>query len=150
MATTKDRRALLDILFVLVGLTIPIAKVRAAGAEEWNLASESTATASTEAMLPFSGKGLVDGLILSSAAATGAYVTLRDTNTANASLATAFAPKLVVFFGTNTVTAGQQAQGIVYQFARPLRITNGLSVNASNCPTAPQICYTVLFRRVVD
>ena len=147
----KKTNALLAILFVLVGIgLLSNRQLMAAGTNEWLAASASSATSVTAAMNPFDGRGLIDGIILSSQPAAAAYVEVRDSATANGSYTSTFGPIATVFFSSNTTTAGASAaQGLVVSFKPPLRIYNGLSINASNCNTNT-MCYSVQYRQVSD
>ena len=144
----KNSKAYLAILFVLAGIGLsPGKELKAAGNMEWQDSSESSATAVTAAMNPFDGKGLIDGVIMSSGG-TGSpgsiFVEMRDSATANVSYESRHSPIAIVFSSTNTVSVGP-----IVQFKPPLRIYNGLSVNAVGCTTVSP-CYSVQFRRVSD
>ena len=146
-SSLRKTTCLLAILFVLVGINS--AELKAAGALDWTQASESSATRTTAALNQFDGKGLIDGVIMSSQSANQAYVEIRDTATANSSYEQPHDPIVTVFFGTTTALANAQPLGNVVIFPRPFRVYNGLSTRASNCNTLTN-CYTVLYRRVQD
>lgn len=96
--------------------------------------AKSSATVSAEAMNPFDNGGIVYGLHLSSNAA-GRFVVLRDSDTANTTSST-----MTVVGFTSAVDP------VRVTFDPPLRIQNGLSINASSCAGVNAgWCYTVLY-----
>lgn len=141
------------LLAILVAMLLGISEsgLKAAGASEYEGASESSMTSTAAALNQFDGRGLIDGVIMTSASANGVYVEFRDSDTANSSYESGHAPIAVVFFGTNTVTGGSIPTGNVFHFIRPIRVQRGLSTRASACASGTQgFCYSVLFRRVND
>lgn len=146
----KARTPLLIFLIAAVFMGIG-SKGYAANILEWENASLSSAAVgagATTAMLPCSGKCLVDAISLSSTAATNAYVELRDTGTANTSNLAGFASFLTIFASTTSIIgpSGYLAPPR-WTFNPPLRVLNGLSTNSSAC-AAGGLCYSVQFRRV--
>lgn len=134
-------------LIVLSLLSLGSLSAKAASDKEWDEVALTSASRDTVPYLGFSGEGILYGLSLTSSAATGAFVLLRDTDTANI-VSNSFA---TVFFSSQSVSAGGFAiAGSVWVPPFPIRITNGLSINASNCPPygAGQSCVTAYYRKV--
>ena len=148
-------RLLSPALIVLSLLSLSSLSAKAASDQEWDRAAIASATRDTASYLAWvtnlssvslvGNEGILYGLLLTSQSATGAFVTLRDTNTANNS-SDSFA---TVFFSSQTGTGANNA-GFIWTPPFPIRIQNGLSITASNCPTygSGQVCVTALFRKV--
>lgn len=113
---------------------------------EWDLAVPSTASAVNAAINPFDGAGIVYAVTLSSSTSAFGFLTIRDSDTANATSN----PMVHVYFASNTIVGSAQSVGTYRQFVPPLRIYNGLSVDAVGCPTASGntnlACFTVQYR----
>lgn len=150
-------RLLSPALIVLSLLSLGSLSAKAASDREWDGAAIASATRDTVPFLAWQtnlssvsllgNEGILYGLIGTSQAAAGAFVTLRDTNTANNS-SESFAS---IFFSSQTSSVGGFTNaGFVWNPPNPIRITNGLSITASNCPPSAlgQSCVTALFRRV--
>ena len=145
MAKVKKTHALLAVLFVLVGVgLLPMRKVGAAGANDWNEGSESSATTVTANMVVSSGSVLLDAITLSSITVPSGYVIIRDSNPTANSVVT------LVFFSSDTTTGLAAVTGLYRTFPRPLRFNRGLASEATSCPTGTALCYTLHFRRVSD
>lgn len=142
----KLNNAVLAILIALCGIgLLSMSKAEAAGANEWYLASESSATTVTSNMVVSSGPTLLDAISLSSSTAASGYVIIRDSNPTSNSVVT------LIFFSSDTAVSGQTASlGAYRTFNPPLRFSRGLAAEATSCPSGSSLCYSVHFRRISD
>ena len=138
-------------LFVLVGIGA-VKETRSAGRTEFDNAVISSGATDVTEINPFDGKGLVYGLVFSTPTTNGAYVVLRDTDTAVGFASASNVSEVVGIFNFISTTALDiNALQNVLMFPHPIRIYRGLSVDASSCRavggTAPW-CYSVIFQTV--
>lgn len=105
-------------------------------------AAKSTAAVVGNAMLVFSGKGILYGVHPGTVTTvTSQVIVFRDSNTANATDDNIMTTVLMPTISSNTFAPP-------VMFNPPLRVYNGLSVDASACPTllpGQGKCYSVIY-----
>lgn len=99
----------------------------------------------TNAVLCASGRSIIYGVIISSVAATD-FLVIRDSATANT---TSTALHAVWGAGTGSVASGASTTQLI-TFPKPLKVTNGISINASVAPGSTRSRWTLLYRPMDD
>lgn len=145
------KRSLTAKLVCLVALlgafVLSVEEAKAVSAQEWAEGSVSTAVTSNGSYNPYDGKALIDGLVFNSSAAANAHIELRDSS----DTAMTGTPLMgLFFFSTNAVTASLGSSSYILNFARPIRVVQGIDVRSSGCNANGNFCYSVLYRQVED